>query len=216
MYSSGDANILDQIKMNDKIENYKININCRYGIIIQGLFKYINLDGDPSFKDANADVEKGKVAGGSAPLPTTTLNLLESKISDRTDPFPDKFYTRSQSINTFNNSSFFAALTTDLRREELIGKYINLTRTGAEYEYYNVIILAQTIKDIGTGAGINITKLKSDGYPLIVNCTLGTFDYDDTNKIYFDEITAEQKLLALVKRLPSGKCKILSVEKIYD
>jgi len=90
---------------------------------------------------------------------------------------------------------------TDASQEELIGKIANLTKVGSGTGNFKIIVLAQTIKDIGTAAGISITKASADETTIKTqNCMAGTFDVDVSNvdskkHVYFDEITSEQKIL---------------------
>jgi hypothetical protein len=64
------------------------------------------------------------------------------------------------------SQAFCGIQDTDAKQEELIGKFINLCDVGGKVEYFTVIILAQTIKDVGgpsTGTGIAISKKDNNG-----------------------------------------------------
>ena len=234
----GDANILNQVKIisvtGNKTANNKININSTYvdsstgqNIALQALLANIRIGNNP----ANLGIAAGD-AEGSKIVPSVGMYNVINSIMTRTSGMD--YITRAEVANAMyctGPGSYKRALSggvcgivqdTDAKQEELIGKFINLTDVGGKNNYFYVIVVAQAIKDIGGpsgGAGINITKSKMNGSTRInsqVSCKLGTFDYDNTNNFYFDEISGEQKVRLLVFSDPSDsfKCKILSYEFI--
>ena len=116
----------------------------------------------------------------------------------------------------------FAAATTDAAQEELIGKIVNLTKVGGKVDGFTIIILAQTIKDVGgDGFDVSMTKYPASGSSSTkIDCRIGQFDAmiidvtDSSKNIYFDEITAEQKILVRGYRGIDGSIKITSFQYI--
>jgi hypothetical protein len=207
----GDANILDQIKMNNKPSNYKINVCTKYRNALTALF-------------SNIYVDASKVTPGSHNSPATILSStdvgnLQSAVYSRSTTGVTSYVTRAQVVNDLSVATPISGYTTDAKKEEIIGKIVNITRAGAQFEYFTAIILAQAIKDVGgkTGSGkpVKIVKLDSSGSPLPAkDCYLGTFDYDSSKNVYYDEIVAQQKILALMRRNTDGSCDVLSLEYI--
>jgi hypothetical protein len=115
---------------------------------------------------------------------------------------------------------------TDAAQEELIGKVVNLTKVDVQgnsqvttsINGFTIIVLAQTIKDVG-GAGVDIsmTKYAPDGTTdeTKTDCRIGTFDAvttaDPNASVYFDEITAEQKIM-VKGRMVNGEVIIKSFQ----
>ncbi len=228
----GDANILNQVKMNNSaVSNYvsykKVNINSTYvdsstgkNITLQALLANIRIGNTP----ANLGLAAGDTEGSKIIAPSTGLDKVASGIMNKQSGMD--YLTRAEVANAMYCTApgvFKRALSegvceitqdTDAKQEELIGKFINITDVGGKNNYFYVIIVAQAIKDVGgpsTGSGINITKggLDSSGHRFTntLTCKLGTFEYshDSVRNIdyYFDEITGEQKIKLLVFADPS-------------
>lgn len=236
----GDANILNQVKMNNSTtKNYvsykKVNLNSTYldsstgkNITLQALLANIRIGNKP----ANLGLAASDTEGSKIIAPSTGIDKVVSGIMNKLSGMD--YLTRAEVANAMYCSApgvFKRALSegvceitqdTDAKQEELIGKFINITDVGGKNNYFYVIVVAQAIKDVGgpsTGSGMNITKSKMNGTTRIssqVSCKLGSFDYDNTNNLYFDEITGEQKIKLLVFADPSdsNRCKILSYEFI--
>jgi len=134
------------------------------------------------------------------------------------------YKTRGQVATTITQALSSGARftqTTDALKEEVIGKFINLTK--ATPDTVTLIVIAQTLKDVGGGITINkdldrdgniggvITEsgydidgkdsnndgdYTNDPLPndceIITNCQFGQYDQ------YADEILAEQKIMAIV------------------
>jgi hypothetical protein len=124
------------------------------------------------------------------------------------------FLTRAQvaKVGALSDASLVAAQTTDATKEEVIGKFINLTKTELAEEFM-IIVLAQSIKDVG---GVTMSKdLNNDGS--IGDNETDTYDADGDGSVVdtidekdvltnyrtynpmFDEILSEQKILVRVK-----------------
>jgi hypothetical protein len=55
----------------------------------------------------------------------------------------------SDGISSLYDNTLGLSQTTDATQEELVGKFINLTKA-AYPDFYTIIVIAQAIKDIGT------------------------------------------------------------------
>jgi len=228
-YASGDANILDQIKMTEKAESpQKINLKSQKIEVFEALFAKIKYG---CVFDSTMSVNS---MAGLAPLSGTELtgaqttffgNKIINKYNTITNP--DERRTRASAVNTLLLPELAAvpaiAADTDAKQEELIGKVINLTEIGGKVSGFTIVILAQMIKDIGGSAGnpINISKYSDDTTASNNrNCEISTFDADindinDSKKnIYYDEITAEQKIIVKGCRTNDGSTIITSFQYV--
>ncbi|HJH03667.1 MAG TPA: hypothetical protein K8W19_06530 [Victivallis vadensis] len=117
----------------------------------------------------------------------------------------------------------------DAQKEEIIGKTINLltASNGSLPTVVQVLIVAQTIRDVGGDENnkISITKIGYDGTPVTkTDCLIGQFDIADNpgvpndspdQKVYFDEITGETKILVTIDRNPTdGQMMVRKIEYI--
>lgn len=216
----GDANILDQVKMTDATQKYKININAKYvdltshkNVVLQALLANIVIGSDPTTPGATG-------AGSKIAIGTALDNLCTAIMSQN---YTTRAEVANAKINALNNGTCGKTQDTDARQEELIGKFINLTDVSGSgvKDYFTVIILAQTIKDVGApsgpGPGIPITKKDKNGNAVAFSAKLGTFDMQESpfgsgNYVYADEIVAEQKIRVIVHREAVGTYRILSFE----
>lgn len=221
----GDANILDQVKMTNAYEKKKININTQYvdpdtgkNFVLQTLLNQIRIGCTPdttmsiaSMADDGAGVSKIDIT--SKP---DDIDAVVSAIATRSAGI--NYLTRAEVANCKSSGGTFAlsdgtcgiTQDTNAKQEELIGKFINLTDVSGTAEYFNVIILAQTIKDVGGGV---IIKLGGTN----VTTAYGQFDYiySGGNYYYADKITSQQKVKALLYLdSGTGECKILRYEYV--
>ena len=138
--------------------------------------------------------------------------------------------TRAQIVaaEALSNSTVMDSQNNDMQREAIIGKFINLTKVGPS-NTFTVIAIAQTIKDLGgDGTDIKIYKdLDKDGSISAGNVTvkyivspndtttqspeeiparLGRYD------AFADEILAEQKIIATIRKVSATKWVILNIE----
>ena len=239
LYSSGDANILDQIKMTAEAESpQKIDLKSqiidaatnRYPIF-DALFSRIRLKSaitrDTNFPVVAANHMTIESMAGRNPLKTELTSVASGEIEVLGNAIMTKFNTASANeIRT--RASVVDQLVppgggvSDAAQEELIGKIINLTKVSDGVSGFKVIILAQTIKDIGGTGGdvININKYSANGDLQESNCQIGQFnvhidssgDYKDN--VYFDEITAEQKIQVDCVRNSDGTITIKKFQYI--
>ena len=186
-YSDGDANILDQIKMTSNATTLgKVNLNnpvtpsdtysplsaLFYNIRLIGA--NIKLAGDqPGYYD-NSDIPI-EIEDATALAQITQNEILDD--SDSTLIEDDMFKTRAQLLENITVFSSSAEQTNDALKEEIIGKFINLTK--ADNKIFNtdlmtVLIYAQSVKDIGGKEikGISTRKGRFDkGADLILSTT---------------------------------------------
>jgi len=195
-YEDGDANILDQIKMTAEKEVYgKISINSKEIDVLRVLFQKIRIGsgyiipGWLTAYEVNAEIAEN-----------LAQNLMQynGSYKNRTE-----FLGNSSLIPFFTNFNVSGVgnlqQTNDAKKEELVGKFINLTKS-TEANLFTVIAVAQAIKDIG---GVTVQKdLNGDGDTSDpgeqITTQLGRFDING------DEILATQKIMASVQRSTSG------------
>ncbi len=239
-YANGDANILDQIKMTASSKSpQKINLNSTENATFYALFSKVKLGCDINRGDSALNHMTVKSIAG---LETTTtgkeIDVTSSAPTVYTimrDAIKSKF--ASPDITNYTNLTRAAIASgtnilisadatepdpsitlsatgkTDAAQEELIGKIVNLTKVGGSSGNFIIIVLSQTIKDIGGDVtDINISRTSADGLAThAVPCRLGRFDLvasdgnpstlldsDWKKNLYGDEIIGEQKILVNV------------------
>ena len=143
-YNDGDANILDQIKMTSDNTTYgKININTELKDVLKVLFEKIRV---------GTDVDTPESDSTGFELDSIRAGYLADSTLAGSAAAP--FYTRAQilrasdGVSKLYNNDLLIGQTTDATQEEIIGKFINLTKA-LPPDTYTVIVVAQTIKDIG-------------------------------------------------------------------
>ena len=224
----GDANILDQIKMEAFDQIYgKVNVKTASNDVLKALFfavKYGSKPGDyPS-------------SYGGAQIADSQADKLASAC--RTYISSNPFKTRAMIANApritsdTNDGQLTLGRTTKSSLEEILGKTVNLMKVGSA-DYFTVVVLAQTLKDVGGpyGTGITLNKdLNGDGTIATTSisnvdpgaltgttrtnvlesksCQLGVYDFG------FDEILAEQKVIAVFKKNASGYWRIVRFEYV--
>ncbi|MFA7183432.1 MAG: hypothetical protein WC082_00985 [Victivallales bacterium] len=226
-YSDGDANILDQVKMTSSAESpEKINLATQKTRIFKALFSQIYLG-----CTIDSSMSTSSMAAGG-----TVLSITDTELNE-TDSVMKKFETASTDNRTRaciaekleDIATTKGSATTDAAQEELIGKIINLTKIGGQTGSgdYTVVIVAQTIRDIGgDGSDINITKTSADeSATQPVPCQLGSFDIvgptgtstldsDWKRNVYGDDITATQKIIAEISKDAEGKVTIKNLQYV--
>ncbi len=223
-YSYGDANILNQIKMTPDTETYgKININSKLQEVLTLLFEKINVGSDISSSDG-----PGVLANE---IDNTYASALAAEVLDNNSTNNgNMFLTRAHIVRDINGltnalSSDGAVQTTDIQlsrdtdaeQEEIIGKLINLTDASLTSNVFHIIVVVQTIQDIGSNNERGITVKRdmnhdgdtNDENETISGCKIGSYDQ------YADNILATQKILVTVVRdITTGKFKIKRFEYI--
>jgi hypothetical protein len=227
-YADGDANILDQIKMTSyTTSDKKLNLKLHKDAVLYSLFHKVKLGQDYATFSGGVELTPAKIWNFTSTDTTTLLYQLKEKNIN--------FFSRGCLADvTRLSDETCGTQSNDRQKEEIIGKVINLTGISAS-DYFTIIVLAQTIKDIG--GGITISKdldmngtigtasevvLHSDingnnnatdtGISeTITNCAFGAYDQ------YADEILAEQKIKAEIYRNPdTKKITILRYEYIEE
>jgi len=241
-YASGDANILDQVKMTAKAESpQKINMSSQEDATFNALFYKVKLG-----CDADSAITLKSMAGLDTTTTGKAIVLTSSEYTTMRTAIKAKFaspdvstytnLTRASIANATNillsadNTEPSPAISlsaglTDAAQEELIGKIINLTKVGAQSGDFAIIVLSQTINDIGGAIGspeITVYKVPADGSAALpVDCQIGDFDVapgsdTDTWKddAYGDEITGEQKIMIKGNNSVNGIITIKSFQYI--
>ena len=257
--NGGDANILDQIKFtNNVLTMGKIYLNndaVGYKDIFRSLF--MNIYVTDNVPDPSSQSNKNAAAG--ALLDATVANKLvdgtggvqAESISDTRanytyttpyDAFDTLFISRAAIANTpyLYNDNLGLTQVGDMKKEEVIGKFINLTTVKGSAPGTRFIVLAQTIKDVGdpTSASKEI-KLNKDlnGDGVLSDAATDTYDADGDGNItetldetevptkigrydpMFDKILAEQKMILDIEfdDSPSDKrWKITTMEYVEE
>ena len=178
-YSNGDANILDQIKMKIPSDNQKQT----FGLVP------LTAERTEVFTALVADIKRGSditsagdpVDGGTIISVSAAKTLAEDLIT-YLDGLTKPIKVRSEIVGF---SSLIAG-TSDADKEELVGKFINLSKAAGGATSYEILIVAQSIKDIGATASITIKKALEDGTTTsVVDPKMKQYDQ------YADEILAE-------------------------
>ena len=221
VYSAGDANILDQIKMTASAKSpQKINLKLQRAENFTALFSKIKLGCAINQTTMSVSSMAGINPASGTELPSSSIPGLASAIDSQYD---NGGRTRAAIANDFSAEADVLGYKSDGEVEELIGKTINLTKVGGTADRFTLIVLAQSIKDIGGTAAnpINISKYSDNGDIQSENCVLGQFDaYINTSSndlkdnVYFDEISAEQKIQVECERGIDGTIKITSFKYI--
>ena len=219
----GDANILDQIKMNSSASNYKVDLNNEFQdpdtllsnryIVFYALFKNIKSGSSmtntaPGIDDATA------TAVSDANIGSIITGIISRTVTGATT---NTYKTRAQVVNDI--AAVEPILTTynsKAKKDEIIGKMINLVDFDS---YYTVILVVQTIKDVGGPVGTPITinkKLPGDTANTAITAELGKFDMvvSGGKNYYADEITSTLKVQAIVHKKIDGTCEVLNVKYI--
>jgi hypothetical protein len=147
-YSKGDANILDQIKLTDLSQVWgKVNIRAAANVdIVRALLANIRYGQSPS--------NWAGAGAGTLDYNTDVVNFANAIYGSSERPFLTR--AKAADVDKLSDGSEFTQ-NTDALKEEIIGKFINLTKT-ALAEEFTVIVLAQAIKDVGATGGITIKK----------------------------------------------------------
>ncbi len=204
IYSKGDANILDQIKMTpDKESPLKVNLKGgnatdpfkKMEMVLNGLLdvKTMGLNGTEDFvgrailesKNSGAlySALRNELLGTSGS--PTALGAVNSEIRDKFDPTKTtgEYDTRAALANITDIGN---AGTTDAAQEEWIGKVINLTETRRGLDIFEIVIVSQAIQDVGSSDGSNFTIRKFYRNPInhklegpvpIRDCKLGEVNF---------------------------------------
>ncbi len=231
-HDGGDANILDHVKMTDQDQIYgKVNLKTASNDVLKSLFYYLysgsgyatpGQQTGEQVEDTRADNFAAAIRAYMSGNPIKSRAMIANA---------ERIATTRRYDNTGSSDSDSKLTTkrlTDAAKEEIIGKMVNLTKIGSA-DYFSILVIAQSIKDAGTYAGIPLTK-DLDGNGSIANATLNNVDpgalagtarsgvlesltcklgfYD----FGFDEIISEQKIYAVFQKNASGHWRITRFE----
>lgn len=234
-YSEGDANILDQIKMTiDPISNdKKLNLADATDGVLKGFLGGLYLGCEPNLDDTK--LPKTPNVDGSFDA-NNFVDLLARSGSEAS--VPDSWIDGIKNIRENSTRAGLALAgvlhqgTTEASKTEIIGKIINLVEINKDspMEYFEAIILSQSIKDVGDASGISIKKGFTDkfGNLVIKNFTgpsnkakKGQIDYiregPSSNYVYYvaDDVTGQCKLLVSGYRNPgTHKVQLISIKTV--
>ncbi|HJO92044.1 MAG TPA: hypothetical protein QF753_01480 [Victivallales bacterium] len=187
-YTLGDANILNQIKMTDDTEIYgKVNINSENVDVLKVLFQKIRVG---SF-EASQNINKYPGWLTNYELKADDAEELSNNLLELYENNGNKYFNSRAEILKGNNgftklitgidTSLGLIQNSDAKQEEIIGKFINLTKA-SQGNLFTVIAIGETIKDFGD-VTINSIKTKK-----------GHFD------LGADKILSSQKIFAIIKK----------------
>ena len=227
LYSAGDANILDQIKMTPKAYSpQKINLKSQKTVTFDNLFSKIKLECSIDNAMSVNSMAGIDPATGTA-LSGTEINLSGSDYTNMRTNIINMFKITGTANRTRAGVAgelvLPAGAATDAAQEELTGKIVNLTKVNGKVDTFTIVILAQMIKDVGGPSGnpFNVTKYSGDASVSgTKGCEVGIFnaDINDINNskknIYYDEIIAEQKIIVKGYHTIDGNVKITSFQYV--
>lgn len=230
-YQMGDGGILDQVKFTNNIWSYgKIDINMfnssylghdntRDSMLLRAMLN--------NFMEVGEEYNQAGSSGRA--LTSAEVTNITNGVENLPAPYP--LTSRAQILFTQPNSpaslpnnplglnrgfwNYWATAGStppahnDREQEELISKMISIFKTEpAQVTTFQADIIAQSILDVdGT-----IAKVDRTGAVRTQAATHGTFDYDATNNVYFDEITGEVKMRVTFDRNPrTGKIKVRNI-----
>ncbi|MBE6377856.1 MAG: hypothetical protein E7051_03435 [Lentisphaerae bacterium] len=243
-YANGDGAILQQIKMTDRIRSYgKINVNrlrknaagftdyeAGNKAIIQALFAGLQYGEKPAdfINNTTRDATTGKfldetgspaeisMAGANDIVTTFLADSARKEVSGR-HKFIDYATSGGLNLACAFSSTIQSTQETDVAKEELIGKTINLLSADSlSPTVVKILVVAQSIRDVegtqvrnagdpsakydlsGVAGDTDSASIDSDQIA-VKECKLGRFDMtahktDHGKNIYFDEITGEVRL----------------------
>ena len=228
-YAGGDGGILDQIKMTDQCSTFgKINVNklrSNYAEfnatydkeIVRVLFDQLRYDQQinnfyvNSTRDSGENLSPNSDNGTLLSYSDTIFNNITASRAEHSSRANFLDWESNGTDLTTAFGGVGSEGDTDAAREEIVGKTINLlcAESVAPTQIY-VVIVAQSIRDVGgfqSRQDINgDTKTKDD-------CAFGTFDYDSTSNVYFDEITGEVKMFVTIDRdINTGRMTVRRVD----
>ncbi len=227
-YVDGDANILDQIKMTSANSSLKkVPVRTQATELLHTLFRGIVV--------GNAYSAPGTIVASRQISSTEADNLAAAFLAGNNAlrsraELANISQLSSSTFQDYGTSNVF--LDNDAKQEEIIGKIANLSEN-VKNDYFTVIAIAQSIKDIGGGIAINMdlnhngaidSSFNESGRDIngdnltntaglsetIANCQFGTYEP------FADQILSSQKVVAQIYRDPiTGKCTVLKFE-YYD
>ena len=229
VYYNGDANILDQIKMtHDAQSPRKINLNSTASATFKALIAKVKYGCDIGDMSVSAMAGISPVTGTELTPGNADTDKIAANIKDKYDPIKGvaakERQTRASVVDKLKLPMTDPVISADndAKQEELVGKIVNLTRIGSQTGHFTIIVVAQSIKDIG-GPGtaeIKVYKVPYDGSTAKeVTCKTGTFDIttgtDNTtwkDDAYGDDVVATKKIIFKGRVIGAGKIKVLGIQ----
>ncbi len=198
-YTAGDYRILDQVTLQGETLKGmfgKIDLNSAVGkdvsvFALQSVFRNMKIYSSYDVDDAG-----------------TTATEIDASVFANFSAYGDnekqrRMYNRSDIFGTTAGSGFWKIFTdvpekTDAMQEQIIGRTLNLFKTGNTYEVATVVAIAQTIKDVG---GTVYLDLNEDGLDSTTksatyyrNLGFQRYDSTDTTKAIFGNLPSLPEL----------------------
>ncbi len=222
-YEDGDANILDQIKMTQFAQSpMKVNLKNGEKELLKALLTFRDLKGNTSLNLTDKSRNFNELIG------TNTFDDSSNEITDIANYIntnSTEFITRARLAAKKDSLGVdctdLAKLKTGLTKaakEEIIGKIINLTDVYSGLQSFELIVLAQAIKNVGNPDGSVITISKSyynstgnlQG-PVNIDSQLGKINMDSGKNTIADEILAQRKYRVKGVIESNGRVKIINI-----
>ncbi len=248
-YAKGDANILDQIKMTSDTQVYgKVGIQNANEYVLSALLADIRVGsafytGDPGNLTYTGSAPLSYTLDIGGPVYTSPSNrpsFLVGYVKKIIDAqAAATFKTRAQLLLQVNELYGGSTAKTpsgidmdnDIKKEEIIGKFINLTKGSLFEDTVPIVVIAQAIRDTGSISGMAMKKdfnldgdttdagYNGDNLHAFYGITGGVNETNNSVKlgyydIGFDEIVGESKILAFVSIDPLTK-KTVILKMIY-
>lgn len=216
-YADGDANILDQIKMtSDTTSGKKLNLADVTDGVLYGFLGGLHLRSGQNFDDTKSPEDLLESLARSGPKSSVPDSWIGSIKDTR----------HSSSRAGVANAGRLQEGSTELDRSEIIGKICSLVEIykDAPMEYFDAIILSQSINDVGDNSPSELAIRKvfkdTNGKLTIAKdfkAKKGEIDSptDNDSNYIADEVTGQCKLLVRGYRDPTtGKVQLISVKTV--
>ncbi len=198
-YASGDAIILDQVKLGPETEMYgKVNINSPVPETWKALLSNVFV-GAVSYDQPETGSDASDAFLTPAQIGNAGSGLIKAILDNNgTQNSSNAKISRAALLGAavgLSNGTIVPQQDTDRAQEEIIGKMANLLT--ARQNYFRIIVTAQAVKDIGTASSVE-----------------GAINYAGAN---YCTILAEQKIMAIVYRdAYTNDYKVLRYEYLED
>ena len=222
-YLQGDGALLDQVKLTARVQvPHRLCINTPPGVntpesklLYEGLFRGLVWNWDKHY-----DYEYAGTALASG-IATTAANVLSGR-DVAADSGAQKFFSRAELLAFESGGSrlwtaYGQVTPTNDAQAETIAPLVSslISFFPRSPDPVTLILVAQSIRDIGTPAGFSMTKLKPDGSDDTASTTVRSGQFDLSGDVYFDEITGTVRYYAEIGTdATAKKVRLLRLEPL--
>ncbi len=211
-YLTGDAEILNQIKMTPNVSSYgKVDLSATADTVENRKVLAMLLR-NVGHVSAIAEYD------AMAPVAPQIDDAMATELAQLFDTaLVGKNYAHRSAVATDLRNAIGTKFPTIAAPQdsELIGKILPLTKVGEFPTVIRMVVVAQSIRDVGgIGSVVKLSKINPiDNSTVTLDTQVGQFDRDPTTGIYFDEITGETKVLVTIVRDPlTNQYHVMSTE----